>query len=444
MSRQTARKVAWGIVALIVALEAIAAFLISLNWSTEVRTQETGDAYSLLPMAGWGLLFLTFGGVGALIIAHQPGNAIGWLVAWFGVSALLVTIADAYVLYALITNPGSLPGAAEAAWWGSLLTDVLLFPELALLFLLIPNGRLLSARWRAVLGGVALLTAFMVIEQLRPGPLTYYPLEADVQIANPYAIQGMDQVFDLVSVASELLMFPILLAALAVPFLRFHRSHGTERQQLKWFALLGIVILLVWGLEPVLTTAFDIPEPALNVLVLPGFFAIPICIGIAILRHGLYDIDVIIRRTLVYGLLTVTLAAMYFAVVLSLGSLIRASTGGSSPVVVAASTLLIAALFRPMRSRIQSIVDRRFYRQKYDAARTLEAFSARLRDEVDLRALTDDLQGAVRETMQPVHVSLWLRPGPVISSQLTDAIVERAARRQFTADHTTLKELLEA
>jgi hypothetical protein len=285
----------------------------------------------------------------------------------------------------------------------------LLFPELALLFLLIPTGRLLSARWRVAFGGIALLTAMLVIEQLRPGPLTYYPLEDDVRIMNPYAIEGVDQVFDLVSVASELLMFPILLAALAVPFLRFHRSHGTERQQLKWFALLGIVVMLVWGLEPVLTTAFDIPEPALNVLVLPGFFAFPICIGIAILRHGLYDIDVIIRRTLVYGLLTLTLTLTYFALVLSFGVLARAITGDQSAVMTAASTLAVAALFRPLRKRIQSLVDRRFYRQKYDAVRMLEEFNVRLRDQIDLDTLALELRGIVDQTMQPAHVTVWLR-----------------------------------
>jgi hypothetical protein len=389
----------------------IAAVLIWLNWSTDIRTQETNDAYSAFQVAGWGLLFLAFAGVGALIVARQPGNAVGWLVAWFGISSLLVTIADGYILYALITNPASLPCAAEAAWFSSLFSDVTLFPELALLFLLIPNGRLLSARWRALVGAIVLALLLMIVTQLRPGPLTYYPLQDDVRISNPFSIALGDRLFDVLDAAGGVLIFFTLLAAVAAPILRFRRSRGSERQQLKWLALPGIVALVVWGVTPFLSILLDIPESTFNVLVLPGFVSIPIAIGIAVLRHKLYDIDVIIRRTLVYGLLTLTLAATYFAAVLGLGGLIRESIGGSSPVVVAASTLAVAGLFRPLRTRIQSFVDRRFYRRRYDAGRTLEVFNARLRDEIDLATLSTELQAVVRETVQPAHVSLYLRPG---------------------------------
>ena len=194
--------------------------------------------------------------------------------------------------------------------------------------------------------------------------------------------------------------------------LRLRRAAGVERQQVKWFAY-AAAIFAIAGVLNVSTLAIDVPlwvEWA-NLVIFPvAGTTIPIAIGIAILRYRLYDIDLLINRTLVYGLLTVTLVALYVGGIVVLQRLFVLLTGQRSTLAVVASTLLIAALFTPLRRRIQSFIDRRFYRRKYDARKTLEAFSAKLRDETDLDALSDDLVGVVRETMQPAHVSLWLRP----------------------------------
>src|SRR5215217_3256159 len=211
--------------------------------------------------------------------------------------------------------------------------------------------------------------------------------------------------------------------------LRLRRAIGVMRQQIKWFAYAAVVTvsctILAYIIPGVIETPlwFERVGFALNIAFIP---AVPISIGIAILRYRLYEIDLIINRTLVYGSLTATLIALYFGVIVVLQRVFVALTGQQSTLAVVASTLLIAALFNPLRRRIQSFIDRRFYRSKYDAAKTLEAFSAQLRDETDLEALSDDLVGVVKETMQPAHASLWLHPDPA----LKDKKMKRAAIRE--------------
>jgi hypothetical protein len=193
--------------------------------------------------------------------------------------------------------------------------------------------------------------------------------------------------------------------------MRLRRAVGVERQQLKWFAY-AVAIYAIGTTLNVITFAVDAPrwfEWAANAIFTAAGTTIPISIGIAILRYRLYDIDILINRTLVYGSLTVTLVALYFGGIVALQRMFVGLTGQQSTLAVVASTLLIAALFSPLRHRIQSFIDRSFYRRKYDARKTLEAFSAQLRNETDLDALGDDLVVVVRETMQPAHVSLWLR-----------------------------------
>ncbi len=194
--------------------------------------------------------------------------------------------------------------------------------------------------------------------------------------------------------------------------LRFRRARGVERQPIKWFAFSGVLFCAVFAAGPFL---WDLPQsPATAwiwpVLFLAGASTIPVAVGIAILRYRLYDIDLIINRTLVYGSMTSTLALVYVGSVVGLQAALRGLTGQESTLAVVASTLVIAALFTPLRRRVQAFVDRRFYRRKYDAAKTLAAFNARLRDETDLDALSDDLARVARSTVQPAHVSLWLRP----------------------------------
>ncbi len=217
---------------------------------------------------------------------------------------------------------------------------------------------------------------------------------------------------------------PLLFVAAALSvFVRLRRAVGVERQQIKWFAYAAAAT--VGGI----TLAYMIPETidtplwfervgfAVNIAVTP---AIPISMGVAILRYRLYEIDHIINRTLVYGSLTAMLVGVYVGGIAVLQGLVRALTGQESQLAIVASTLAVAALFNPLRRRIQSFIDRRFYRRKYDAAKTLEAFSAKLRNETDLDALSDDLVGVVRETMQPAHVSLWLRPDTASEGKHTD------------------------
>jgi hypothetical protein len=274
--------------------------------------------------------------------------------------------------------------------------------------LLFPTGRLPSRRWRW-LGW--LTVAFVVVGVILAAFSTGALLGILGPIRNPLGIQGFSNAY---YKAILFIMTPLLTAAatLAV-FLRLRRAIGVERQQIKWFAYAAVATVSAGILAYIIPRVVETPlwfervGFALNIAFIP---AIPIAIGIAILRYRLYDIDILINRTLVYGSLTAMLVALYFVGIVVLQRFFVLLTGQQSTLAVVASTLLIAALFSPMRRRIQSFIDRGFYRRKYDAAKTLEVFSAKLRDETDLDALSEDLVGVVRETMQPAHVSLWLRP----------------------------------
>jgi hypothetical protein len=237
---------------------------------------------------------------------------------------------------------------------------------------------------------------------------------------NPFGIEGAQWLTAGAYIVLPLLPLCMLASALSL-VLRYRRSGGEERQQIKWIAFAASVVVVVYVIAMI--ASFVVPAESswttagsvwwLNLLiyaVLSSFTMVPIAIGFAVLKYRLYDIDIVINRTLVYGTLTATLVALYFGGIVVLQRVFVALTGEKSTVAVVASTLLIAALFNPLRRRIQGFIDRRFYRRKYDARKTLESFSAKLRDETNLDALSDDLVGVVRETMQPAHVSLWLRP----------------------------------
>ena len=343
----------------------------------------------------WPLVILGFAFVGALVASRRPENPIGWIFCGGAVAFGLSGLGEAYGVYTLFAEPGALLGGGRTAAWFSVWVWVLGGVPLIILFpLLFPNGRLLSPRWRIVAVAAFAAIAFLVVGSMfAPGPMEDLP-----EVENPYGIGGVaGDVFDAFGALGWLLIVSSLIASATSLVLRFRRSRGIERQQLKWVAAAGVVLVVsflsweVWeGMAPL------------------GILTMVVAAGIAILRYRLYDIDVVINRTLVYGALTATLALAYLGSVLLLQLALRPLTE-SSNLAIAAATLGVAALFRPARSRIQAAVDRRFYRQKYDAQRTLEAFSARLRDQVDLGALNSELSAVVRETLQPAHVSLWLK-----------------------------------
>jgi len=243
----------------------------------------------------------------------------------------------------------------------------------------------------------------MVLVAFSPGPIVV-GLPA---IRNPLGIEGLPNAYK----AVQVLMLILIAGAVASLLVRRLYARGVERQQTKWFTYTSAVAASGAILQYIISEPLELMWLgwAGHALVLIGLAGMPISMGIAILRYRLYEIDIIINRTLVYGSLTATLVVIYFGLIVLLQRLFVLLTGEQSTLAVVASTLLIAALFTPLRRRIQSFIDRRFYRRKYDARKTLEAFSTKLRDETDLDAVSDDLVGVVRETMQPAHISLWLR-----------------------------------
>jgi hypothetical protein len=343
------------------------------------------------------LVATPFAVVGVLVASRRPRNPIGWLLLVFGVVAAFTAFGDRYASYALVEHPGSLPGGDWVAWLSSGIWHPA-FGFFVFAFLLFPNGRLPSARWRPVAwtAGVNYLVGGVL--GLLWGPLfgEFFPY-ADFPLRLPgYPI--VDVAFSVFLVCN----FGLIALSAVSLVLRLRRAVGIERQQLKWFVYAVSLFALV---AP--SSVVALGDGRVLVILLP---LVPAAAGIAILKHRLYDIDVLINRTLVYGALTLSLALVYVGSVGALQYGFRALTGGGSQLVIVASTLGIAALFSPLRRLIQAFIDRRFYRRKYDAAKTLEALSARLRDETDLVSLNDDLVAVVRETVQPSHVSLWLRP----------------------------------
>jgi hypothetical protein len=408
MSARAAAWLAWLLCVLCVALAAASLLLALLNGHT---LAEIFIAYIPATIVNLAAQTVSFSVVGGLIASHRPENPIGWIFLAAALFQGLTIAGEEYAIYALLRNPGSLPLGAEASWlmqwiWAPGLGLILVF-----LPLLFPNGRPPSRRWRPVgwLGGLSIgLISVLASILLWPdrGPALVRP-EGAAEEGTSHALYVV-----VVLVASPMMLLAGL-GAVSSLFVRFRRARGDERQQIKWFAsaaALTLVWIFIFG-EPV-SAGGGLPEAIAalaSLLVIPS---IPIATGIAILRYRLYDIDRIINRTLVYGSLTAMLALVYVGGVVSLQAVLRVVSGQESTLAVVASTLAIAALFNPLRRRVQAFVDRRFYRRKYDARRTLEAFSAKLRDETDLEALNNELVGVVRETMQPAHVSVWLRPDP--------------------------------
>ena len=407
---------AWSLAALSVAMFVVGAALtvssLYVGAAPQPSTASTWGTAGALSSLVIFLPFLAFPLVGALIASRRPENPIGWICLAAGLFWMSIVV------------EASIPGSASYP----VIIDALLqwtwVPPVGLLgiymILLFPDGKLPSRRWHPFAwfaGAVMVLTSVAVT--LSPGPLEDHP-----GVSNPLGLEGHSIVAQVLARAPVLLPICILASALSLVW-RYRHSGGEVRLQIRWVAFAASLVSVAYAVTAV-SGIFFAPEASTNEqapplwlallqdAVLVSYAGVPIAVGFAVLRYRLYDIDLIINRTLVYGSLTVLLASAYVGGVVGLQAIFRGLTGQESTLAVVASTLAIAALFNPLRRRVQTFVDRRFYRKKYDARKTLETFSGRLRDETDLHTLSSDLVAVVRETMQPAHVSLWVRPGPSV------------------------------
>jgi hypothetical protein len=412
-SHRAAAWLAWSAWALCVVLLALTA-LLDYSYTPQLSDlTDKGNSNVYQFFAAPSLVYTT---VGAFVASRRPRNLVGWLLYLVGFVFTLDGFGVAYADYALLAEPAfPLPGGEYMACISQTLVVLPIFISLAaLLILLFPDGRLpdrnlRAVPWLVVIGGLASALWAVTVDSVFRRYSVLNPIHVEGALGD--AVDGFGRLGAVTILIS-------LVIAIIVVFVRLGSARGAEHQQLKWFAYaaavpLGIVVIAPWILwYAPLWVSFP--------LGIVGLSAIPVAVGIAVLRHRLYDIDHIINRTLVYGALTALLAAGYLGTIVALHAIgnlafqvpVRAISGQEQPsqLVVVASTLIIAALFNPLRRRIQSFIDRRFYRRKYDARKTLEEFSVKLREETDLDSLNEDLVGVVRETMQPAHVSLWLRP----------------------------------
>ena len=391
MSTRTASWLAWALVGSAVLLDLGAMMLIALTPVISV-----GLAWGFRGFAA--LISAPSLVVGSLILWRHPRHPVGWFSCLIGFVCALQAFLTEYVMRALLIAPGSLPAGVFGAWVLNWMWIPLSF-SISLMLLYFPDGKLLSPRWRMVVViALAVLVIFSATLMFAPGPMT----SSIGNKPNPYGIEAFASVFavaNLLGYGGGILV--TVLAAVSL-LLRFRRSRGVERQQIKWVLYAAALLALLLPLSASKSLWLQLP-------LIFGFAFVFIAIGIAILRYRLFDIDVIIRRTLVYSILTVLLALIYFGGVVLVQQLTRSFTE-SSDLAIVISTLLIAALFFPLRQRVQNVIDRRFYRRKYDAQQVLQEFAQTVRDETDLDKLTGELVNVVNETMQPESVTLWLKP----------------------------------
>jgi hypothetical protein len=386
VTRTVQVRVAWAVALVTVALVAVGvALLPSQEWrlSMEFVSRALGNT----------LFIVACSVVGLLIVSRRPGNVIGWIYALVALALAAGEVAGSYA-------SRSLPGAA----WAALLPDLLWLVAtplgVALLLWLFPTGRLPGQRWRPVLWATIVATMAAVVgTALTPGPVELFP-----QFQNPLGLAAAGPALDLLVQVAFVVLTTGVFAAAGSLILRWRRARGVERQQLKWLAYAAAMLVVAQ------VGASLLPRTLFLVVSVVATLLFPAATGIAVVRYRLYEIDRIINRTLVYGLLTALLGAVYGGVILILGQLFGGISAKPPSWAVAGATLAVAALFQPARRRIQQAVDRRFNRRRYDAARTIEAFSTRLRDQVDLDTLSAELVAVVDQTMEPTRISLWLRP----------------------------------
>ena len=388
-----------------VAWSELALAFVLLLTSAALNALGNGDKLDVLPTV---VLAGPFVVVGALVAARQSRNPIGWLLEGIGLSLIVSKAIDGATQY----------GLAHSGWAGvlgylalvSALAYSCFFVLLILVLVLLPNGRLPSRRWRFAPAGLALLVAMSLASIVRPGLIDRGSKQG---IRNPLGIGALGSLFSVLDPAVSLLIFLLLLLSIVSVVVRFRRSTGVERAQLRWIATAVAATGITMVTMLVGSTIFG-DRGAADVLFVGAITSIsfiPIGIGVAVLRYRLYEIDRVISRTIVYAVVTAVLAGAYVGLVL-LGQAVFSSFAGGSNLAIAVSTLLVAALFMPVRSRVQRFVDRRFYRRRYDAKRTLESFGTRLREQIELEGLRHDLVAVVGETMQPAHAALWLREEP--------------------------------
>ena len=401
MSRHEAAWLAWSMCALSLLLTALGLVLLVASQS---RTSAPVFDYWLLNT----VMAVSFSPVGAVIAPRlPPRNPIGWLFCTVGLFGAIRVFAAEYAIATLLAVPGTwlsaLPGGKALAWVSSWVW-VVHFGPFIFLALLFPDGRLPTPRWRPFAWLVALVVAGGTVA------VAIWPETAARfnPVNSPLGIEVAANVINPV----ETIVYALALTAAASLLVRLLRSRGIERQQVEWFAYAIVLLAISTTLAYVVSEALDVRWLGWisSILVIVSIVGLPVAMSIAILHYRLYQIDSLINRTLVYVSLTAVLALVYFCTIVVFQRVLIVITGQEPTLAIVASTLVIAALFNPLRRRIQSFIDRRFYRRKYDARKTLEAFSAQLCDETDLDTLSEDLVGVVRYTMQPAHVSLWLRP----------------------------------
>jgi hypothetical protein len=404
ISIRSAFWLSWSLCALSLALTAISYLLIAVNLSLDAPVY----FYWLEPTA----IAIGYSVIGAIIASRLPDHPIGWICCAIGFMGAVEHFSSEYAIYALVAHPEALAGG-KAMLWLCIWVWIVMFGLIVYLILLFPNGRLPSSRWRPFAWlSVALTLLAAILMAISPDAALDVLGSTDnvhISFPNPLGIEGLPNLYRPVQ---TLVLASGLVAAASVLVGR-RNTRGLERQQIKWLLYASAIFFVGNVLK---NTVFS-PLGGVSwglwagyLLVAVGGLGGPIAIGIAILRYRLYEIDTLINRTLVYGSLTAALVALYFGSIVVLQRIFVLLTGEQPTLAVVASTLLIAALFNPLRRRIQSFIDCRFYRKKYDARKTLEAFSAKLREETDLEALNSELIGVVRETTQPSHISLWQRP----------------------------------
>jgi hypothetical protein len=368
------------------------------------RTMVSGDPIGQI---GGCIFALGSAVIGLLILRRHPGHLVGWLFCWLALPVAVFSFSSEYAIFGLVLSPKPLPGAYFMGWLQNWVLYLVFPAALALPYLFFPDGRLLSPRWRLVVWLVPVATIFGVANAMfNPGRVVVWRSVAYVTLPmnNFTGVENQNVILEYFNGSSWAGSLIVLLAAMVSLILRYRISRGVQRQQIKWFAYLSIIVLMGFIISNLLFPG-RLGEIINSVWIAVLLLSIPVSVGIAILRYQLYDIDLIIKRTLVYGLLTGSLALVYYISVIALQRIIPVR----SQLAIVLSTLLIAFLFNPLKTRIQNFIDRSFFRQRYDAELVLSEFAGSIRDEVDPDALSQRLVDVVQVTMQPEDVSLWVR-----------------------------------